>query len=860
MKSIKKALLFGVGAFSGVTNVAASMPAATDDRPALVLPESTDLNRVLRKVNDFFAQEPPKWDDGVRMLQDLLEGRVLKEGGGPDHLNDPFYSVYSEDQRLYIPFARYCQRLICRLPPEGLEAYRFLCDRRARSAFEEAAARLDMDRLQRLAELYFATESGPEIVTLVADLAALKGDLARSVYLRDWLLQDYPDLDRDTTRELLVRQCHAFAMLGDRAARDGTLTQLRDRGPKENVRILGQPIRVETLAGHPAFRLRESDGGSDAATLGAAKGFTALQLRKLWSYRFKSPDPYLLKSRRNQSRRGVFFGGQRSWEMPHRRSARPGLVATPYMIDGRSRVVFKDHDKCIVLETLSGKLLAKSAGQDHYRPTANIWLYQRLPATDFGVQRVEFAGRRLYTTVDNKQPQANNPNEFPFRNRIVALDAVTGDELWKSEIPARKTHVFFQAPPIAYRGYLYAPVRRKRSFCIAQLDAKSGEILNQVTVHSGGTSLLRVAAVPPVRVGNQLILLTNAGAVAAFNLPSLELNWLRAHETRTPHQPLRRAARTTRRGYNYGVREVHLKKWKPTEAIVHKGRVIIAPTNSDALLCLDVHTGRPAWMLPREDSRRGVSFDEVVGHDGRRMFVAGDHLQAIDMTSGKRLWEVSLQHLPQGTREGHGTVAGDHVYLPFRGGIYRFRRADGRADGVISFPADKQGDANWGLPVRLQFAGSLLLAMTEAGILAYSVPGDLVAAAADGIDRARRLAVAGEAEAALDALAALIENGGVKASQRDVVAFFVRLTGEVAKARRRAKGVEYAVEVLDRSTRVLEAAGLPVDPRLILFRIECLDPSRDAREIRALRERLSDLSLRELQIEPAGSSEPRDDR
>jgi hypothetical protein len=75
-----------------------------DDRPALVLPESSDLNRVLRKVNDYFAQTPPKWDEGTRMLQDLLEGRVIKAEG--DHVNDPFYSVYSEDERLYVPFAR----------------------------------------------------------------------------------------------------------------------------------------------------------------------------------------------------------------------------------------------------------------------------------------------------------------------------------------------------------------------------------------------------------------------------------------------------------------------------------------------------------------------------------------------------------------------------------------------------------------------------------------------------------------------------------------------------------------------------------------------------------------------------------
>jgi len=80
----------------------------------------------------------------------------------------------------------------------------------------------------------------------------------------------------------------------------------------------------------------------------------------------------------------------------------------------------------------------------------------------------------------------------------------------------------------------------------------------------------------------------------------------------------------------------------------------------------------------------------------------------------------------------------------------------------------------------------------------------------------------------------------------------VRLSGELARKRRIKSGSRAAIAVLDRSGKVLADVGVPEAPRMLLFRIDALDPAKDAREIRRLRERLADLPAAALGVAPGG--------
>ena len=459
-----------------------------DDKlgPKLVLPESEDLNRVLRRVTEFFAQEPPKWDEGVKMLQDLLEGRVLDNVD--DKASDPFFSVYSEDERLYVPFARYCQRLVCSLPPEGLEAYRFLTDGTAQREFFDAAESLDASRLERLAELYFASSSGPDILMLLADVATLRGQLSRAIYLRGRLLNEYPDLDAGRRRSCLVRQAHAHAVLGESEARRAILEQLAQVGGQP-VPLAGENVPVNALEGHAAFAVRET--GARTEFVDAARGIGAGKLERLWRYTFASPDPYGLRPKKKASnnRHMVFFGGRRFWEMPSRKSQRPGLSTTTWRWGRRRMLAFKDHDRVVLLEAVGGRVVRKLGGSPKFSSAVGSnQLALRTPVTDVGMQAIHRVDRRLYCTVDNLKPAPqSNSTDFPYRNKLIALDVDTGEELWRTTIASGSKRIYFRGPPIEYRNAR----RRLRSAGLSVRERSAAK----TPIHEPSQSAVRVDTV-----------------------------------------------------------------------------------------------------------------------------------------------------------------------------------------------------------------------------------------------------------------------------------------------------------------------------------------------------------------------------
>ncbi len=811
----------------------------------LTLPESDNLNRILEKANEFFIRE--KWEEGVNVLQDLLEGRALEIG--PDHLDDPAYSVYSEDQRLYIPFTQFCQRLVCTLPLDGLEAYRLHNDAKAVEGLRKALGTLDTSQLGRLTDLYFASSSGPELVSLLADLSDLRGELERGLYLRDRLVTHYPGLPERRVRGLLLRQLHSLALLGESGRFDETWKQLIEKDPKASYRVAGELVPVDKLPDHPAFRIRGRDTEHRGA--GGATSLASLSLYPLWEHHFVDKDPYEVHPKKNRGRTNVFFGtGQGGMEIPERKRFRPGATVLPLLLDGdESTVAVKDFDRLLVIDSVSGKLVFEelSGTSSRKAPRSNNMLRLRIAATDYGLHRVHRYGRRLYYTIENRV--TNSARDFPYRNNLACFDLDRRELLWTTKSRNSRTgqRVFFQTPPVKYRDWLYAPVRKKRSFALARIDAETGDIDSVVNVHSGGTKYIRVPTMPPVVVGDLLVYSTNAGAVAAFGLPGLELRWLRRYETRTARQPeAKRIGRRTR-SFGYQVSETPLRKWKPVPPILHKGRIVLTPIDSDAMLCIDVHSGKIDWILPRaEVGYRLASFQELVGRDGDRIYLVGNNMQCIDLVSGKRIWDQSLVAKYSNPPTGRGAVFGGYIYLPYGEELHRFRCSDGSYAGKLLLPPVRPGDAPRTEPLNLQIAGGMVYAIEDSMLRAFAVPEDLVASAHAPLERVRRLVAVGKLEDACTDLNGLLSNEKPLLSRdraEQAGRELVRYSGELAKQVLDADGYEKATQVLDRCRDALSIARLQEDPRLILFRVELAESAGRDKELRALREKMLALSI-----------------
>ncbi|PIE23843.1 MAG: hypothetical protein CSA62_05455 [Planctomycetota bacterium] len=819
---------------------------AAVDLGTLLLPESANLNRILDRVSDFFARD--QWEQGCEVLQDLLEGRAVEVG--PEKLDDPAYSVYSENLRLYVPFTRYCQRLLSRLPAEGLEVYRLRFDARAKEALDAARANDDIEALARAVEVFFASSYGPELVLLLADLVTLRGEIERALYLRERLLLDYPDLSDAQKRWARLRQLHGLALLGEKARFDKQYQDLLAQEPGGAVRVNGELVPFAQIKDHPAFRLRS--GGERRGDDREELPLSSLKLFPLWDFALTDQDPYGLRKKTLDEDRRVFWGSPFSAGMvvPKRKTFRPGLrLLSGQLGEGRSALMFKDKDRLVVLDAVSGMLVREHlvSGSRTRSAKNEGQLHARLASTDYGTSAVVRDGDRLYFTVENRVLQ--DGNRYPYRNRLACFDLKKNATLWvTANPPGTQERIFFQTPPVRYRDRLYAPVRKGRSFRIASLDADTGELLATVTVHSGGTRLLRVPVQRPRIVGDLLVHASNAGAIVAFRLPDLKLCWLRRYETRTPHQQVPRPRRVQMRGFGYRVQTVALEHWKPVRPIVQRDRVIVAPLDGDALLCLSVQTGKVQWLLPRKEvGYRRSEFDELIGPVDGRVFLVGSHLQCVSAVSGKRLWEKSLESYFEGRHQGRGVVHGGRIYLPDNGWVHVFSADTGEHQARLLLSPISTQKASLSDPVNLTVHGGMLFAASDDRIRAYAVPDDLVANSKSEYDRVRRMVAVQRIVAATEALRALLVQrvlaGDSLIRARDL---FVRLSGELAGSELESRGAELAFQVLNDCEQVLRKAGLRPDPRLLLFRIELSERLGRMKDVWRLRESLLSMPIEEV--------------
>ena len=821
---------------------------------SLSVPENPDLNRILDKAMEFFSRE--KWEEGIGDLQKVMEGKAL---GVEDRFgrNDPFKVYYSDNERLYFPLARFCQNLLSSLPPEGLETFRLLVDSKVEERYARAKESLDEAELRRLFELYLPSSYGASVGMLLADLFETQGRLGESLLVRDRILENFPDPSRKIQVRIHLRQAHISALLGNEEARNRHLQALLRLDPGGSVRVHGELVPLSKLGEHEAFALREDlrEGRSEEV-----RGFSAFDFIPLWEFRCEVKDPYGLGkvSTRNSSGT-VFFSGRGGIKVPDNKSYRAGLPLGFVRFHGRWTLLIKDHLRLVGLDEETGKLVfswpkdpSEWKRRSRFRPVNRMMqqsLSYRNPAKDFAQQSVSLRATPNTTYVyflgDFRKPLGRGGMEgSQYRNSLICFDTEKQEPLWKVR-PKLKDgrRLFFLAPPLSLGSWLFAPVQVGREYSIAKLDPKDGEVLQVVPIHSGGSELFLPPPVPLRAKGNILYFLTNSGGVAALRAPDLELLWFRRYETWDPVQPPPKAANPRRRSF-YGVQKIRQRKFFPYPPILFGDLLLIAPTDSDVLLCLNRFSGKVEWKLPRfERGPRVVTFRQVLGPSEGRIYLAGTMLQAVDILTGKRLFEVSLTD----TLLGRGLALGGHVFLPVAEGIQVFDGKTGRQLGTFPLPPLEKGGEERNLPMSLWGRDGLLFASDEAGVVAYAVPEDFLGSVPSVLEAIQRRLLLEKKEEAFTLGEKALLGGEVPREEREAVLDVSRRIGREFALDLAARGeVDKALEQLRRTKVLLQKFGKGALRNkyladLLLARIEVLEKAGRSNEVRQLLEILDSL-------------------
>lgn len=174
----------------------------------------------------------------------------------------------------------------------------------------------------------------------------------------------------------------------------------------------------------------------------------------------------------------------------------------------------------------------------------------------------------------------------------------------------------------------------------------------------------RIQAALPAYGEGILVCPTNAGAVLAIDLLTHSLVW--AHSYRKipatdPNQQMgmMRRMRMVQGGMvvqEGGPQQQAGSEWRVTAPIIQDGKIIYTPPDGNALLCLNLRDGTPAWEAPRTD-------DLYLGgvFNGKVLLVGKNHCRALNLADGKEAWKEKT-----GMPSGMGTASNNIYYLPLR--------------------------------------------------------------------------------------------------------------------------------------------------------------------------------------------------
>lgn len=830
-----------------------------DPGPVVRLLESPNVDRFLRRAQDFLGRSD--WPNAIRVIQDVIEGRTLEEGapagaepaevpapakpnpqpapgpgvtrrtaaGQPEAAqpvaDDPWrnadesgaQSVFSADERLYRPVQRLCHELLASLPPEGVAWYRTQFEVIADREYAAALRARDVSALELVYDRWFLTRAAGKALRAAGDLFMDQGRMraAHQAYRR--LLDVYPESARRESGIdelwLRARLMLCLALLGERASAEAAVEELRSAHAEDSLRIQGELVPVKGLLESEAFRgIAVAKSAAHARARLTAMDGSAELLVPLFEHRFSDPQPYRPARGQNDNSQVIFIGndGEGLSATPKFTDFQPGghVLFLPGGSPDSAQLAFLDHYRLTLVDAASGKVLAATSLDAVVPSPASGTPRTRIPAYDWSLLRASSDEARVYTVIGPSGRKLAGIKPV-LRTTLEARSRADLSVAWSTEASAELRDVTYLAAPVVEGGKLYAPVMHAGTFWLLCQNAQDGAVLFRTPLHREGTEFAKPTAVPVVIDSGAAYVLTNAGVLAAVDVLSGAVKWLRRYERIDPLRPPRKKTNSEQqRQIAFGgqvFRELPLEGFAPSDLVVKDGLVVLAPTDGTQLLCIDGATGEPRWMCERRDMQY------VIGIDDELLFVGGeDSITALRFASGVRLWRAELPSFEGSTRwRGRGFVSDGLVVVPGDRCVHVMPADASRPWSTIALPPFRLGRDPLAGPVNLFAHGPWLAAVHAGGIEVLSTARALGAVASqlgDPLRQAIVLAQAGELTAAVTALEAVDTQSG--AAVRDEVGRrMVAWCGEIALAHAASGSRAEALAVMDRARAAAAAAS-----------------------------------------------------
>lgn len=319
-------------------------------------------------------------------------------------------------------------------------------------------------------------------------------------------------------------------------------------------------------------------------------------------------------------------------------------------------------------------------------------------------------------------------NKLPAR-RLYAFDALEGHVLWTQEVPwmeqeQRAPIELAAGPPTVSEGRVYLPVYTASGtvdLSLLAFDLQTGRRLWSRFLVSGtmetnlfGNVLSELACPPPVADLERVLVCTHFGAVCAVDAATGQALWTRTY----PRTPVR-----TRQNGQIGNRDLYFHNNPPA---FDGERLVVAPTDSNSALLLDVRDGRRLGRWHARANKEYGTLSNLLGMDKDHVWFTGTHVVRLPLESGRGSHRTSPALYEYVSASSANLNAGA---LMHRGVLAM------STGGVVSLHPDTlgvEGDALSWETLEGRFIGpaqvthGLVMLMTSKGIIAFASPGSLL--------------------------------------------------------------------------------------------------------------------------------------
>ena len=633
-----------------------------------------------------------QWSEAVQKYQQVIDQYGNKVTA---LVADDRAAAQATEFVLYVDDRWYCHRAIAKLPPEARAIYRRRVDAITEGWFRQGQSQRDPSLLRRVVDQAFCSAWGDDALELLGDLAFQDGRLgeARAAYERivadrpdDSLSLVHPDPSVDLAR-VAAKKLLCRAAAGESPPGPADLAEFRRRYPGASGKLAGREggyaeILAEALESDRLGPPREPDSrwptfaGSYQRTRVAPAPIDVGSLQ--WRIDIEKVPLAQVPGYVNQRMLG---GATVSTPSAEKLLAFHPIVLGEQVIvcDGSRVLAYNLNDRPGEGEPSGAKLVIPVW---KYPPDEDAQVPQaRSSSPPIPRYTLTAFGNRIYARMGLHGPPDGGMRfrPTPSTNSIVALDWSTqGKFLWEQKSNAvalpNRPHdrngnrtVSFEGTPVADERNVYLALtdrqQNKNELYVACLDAETGAVrwvryvgagspLGNNNINNFGGFGMQPTPPPDDDYNHRLLSLegttlyyqTNLGALAAIDAATGSTLWVASY----PRQDQRVAGSSADRDLN--------------PAVIHDGRVFVAPADADAIFAFDSASGRLLWQSDRRIAD-DIKLSHVLGVAKGRLVVTGNRVVLLNEKTG-----ALVQAWPDAGKAldgyGRGLLAGDKIYWP----------------------------------------------------------------------------------------------------------------------------------------------------------------------------------------------------